>query len=238
MRFGGKIMGRGILLKIIDDTLKGKFLFLLVALLLYIGVSPVINYLIHFKWVLDIFFSIILLSGIYAVSNKKQHAVIASLLALPLFATIWLNSYLQQTGLTIAACVAWILFFGCVLVLFLKYIFSATRITSDVIYAAVIAYLLMGMFWAGVYLLTETIVPGSFDLTAAQRAKPGMLFIYFSFVTLTTLGYGDVTPTADYVYSFAILEAIIGQLYLAVLIARLVGIYKSDASDASPPGRT
>jgi hypothetical protein len=231
-------MGRNILLTIIDDTAKGKFLSLLVALLLYIGVSPVIDRLIRFPFVSDIFFSIILISGVFAVSRTRQHAVVALLLAVPLFATIWLNTHFQQTWLTAAMGVAWILFFGYTLALFLTHIFAATHVSRDVLYAASIAYLLMGMLWAGIYLLTETIAPDSFTLAAADRAKPGILFVYYSFVTLTTLGYGDVTPTADYAYAFAILQAVVGQLYLAILIARLVGIYKSGASDASPPEGT
>jgi hypothetical protein len=230
-------MGKNILWAVIDDTLKGKFLFLLVTLLLYIGLSPVIDRLIPVTFVFDVFFSIILLSGVYALGRKRGQALVALALALPLFATAWLNNFFPQTWLIAAVSVLSILFFGYVLVLLFTYIFKEPHVTREVIYAAIIAYLLIGLLWAGIYRLTDTAAPGSFEIASAESRDSQMLYLYYSFVTLTTLGYGDVTPTADYAYSFSILEAIIGQLYLAVLIARLVGMYKSGPPDACPPER-
>ena len=84
-------------------------------------------------------------------------------------------------------------------------------------------------------MLVETIQPGSFFIRPEQNLD-GILsqadFIYYSFATLTTLGYGDITPATSHVRSLAILEAVTGTLYIAVLIARLVGLYGSNtASD-------
>ena len=78
--------------------------------------------------------------------------------------------------------------------------------------------------WAFVYSVLESIQPGSFTIGEGQIDVGRRLYIYYSFVTITTLGYGDITPTTDLANSFSFLEAVTGQLYLAILIARLVGI--------------
>ncbi len=96
------------------------------------------------------------------------------------------------------------------------------------IMGAICAYFLMGLVWAFAYSTLEFFQPGSFQM------PPGTVnqetFAYYSYVTLTTLGYGEITPISAPARSFAILEAMIGQLYLAVLIARLVGIHIAQSS--------
>ena len=99
------------------------------------------------------------------------------------------------------------------------------------IYASIIVYLLLGITWGSVFLLVYQLDPTSFDLSAVQINKTEHIFMYFSFVTLTTLGYGDISPITSHVYSLAVVEAIIGQLYLTVLVARLVGLHISHSTD-------
>jgi voltage-gated potassium channel Kch len=112
----------------------------------------------------------------------------------------------------------------------LKIVFRAREITVETVAGAICVYLFIGIFWADVYALVEIAYPGSFSLLeggeqqhmqiAAHRASQ---FNYFSFVTLSTLGYGDITPITRPAQGLAAMEAILGQLFLAVLIARLVG---------------
>lgn len=100
-------------------------------------------------------------------------------------------------------------------------------ITTHRIQGAIAVYLMLGLIWAFAYSLVELQVPGSFQLPAAAAANgtTGMRsFVYFSFVTLTTLGYGDVIPLSSGARTLATLEALAGQLYLAVLVARLVAL--------------
>jgi hypothetical protein len=114
----------------------------------------------------------------------------------------------------------------------LAHVFKSTRITRETIAGAICAYLLIGAMWAHVFSIVENVSPGSFadnsiEADAASGPEPirdqADRFTYFSFVTLTTLGYGDMTPLTRPAKNLAALEAIFGQLYLAVLIARLVG---------------
>jgi hypothetical protein len=80
------------------------------------------------------------------------------------------------------------------------------------------------MMWALIFSLVESLQPGSFTMAQSQVQDSKFPFYYYSFVTITTLGYGEITPVTDIARSFAFLEAVIGQIYLVVLVARLVGI--------------
>ncbi len=106
-------------------------------------------------------------------------------------------------------------------------VFGGGRMTSDRIAGAVAVYLLLGLLWALFYGIIAATIPGSFTgIERFSMAESGaqMDFIYFSFVTLTTLGYGDISPVAPIAKTLAWLEAVFGQLFLAVTIARLVSL--------------
>jgi voltage-gated potassium channel Kch len=117
-----------------------------------------------------------------------------------------------------------VLFLLLLVVKILKFVFASRRVTTEVIHAAIVCYLLLGLCWAFIYVLIENLHPGSFSVSSVNAANASTAYTYFSFVTLTTLGYGDISPVAEVARSFAILEAITGQMYLAVLVARLVGM--------------
>jgi voltage-gated potassium channel Kch len=104
----------------------------------------------------------------------------------------------------------------------LRFSFHATEIDTEHLYAALSAYLLAGIFFGSFYWVLEQIGPGTFQTTGAFTR---MSAIYFSFVTLATLGYGDIVPRTDIARGLAIVEGVGGQLFLAVLVARLVSLY-------------
>lgn len=135
------------------------------------------------------------------------------------------------------------------LVAFLIWVISAiavrlareTRVTADTLYGAVVVYMLIGIAFAIIYGIVELASPGAFgglvrgplqeSLTVLRAGSEFPRLLYFSLVTLSTLGYGDVTPTHDFVRMLAPVEAILGQLYLAILIARLVALQLIPAVD-------
>ena len=105
-------------------------------------------------------------------------------------------------------------------------------------------YLLLGVLWALVYSALELLAPESFTIMVAGgagneamrfRADQAIFPLYYSFITLTTLGYGDVVPSSPPARMLAALEAIMGQLYLAVLVARLVGLHIAQATMGRKP---
>lgn len=109
----------------------------------------------------------------------------------------------------------------------LRHTLGARTVDAEHIYAALSAYLLAGLSFGVLYWAVERTAPGSFLYGGATRLMSQADGIYFSFVTLATLGYGDFVPKTEMTRGLAILEAVAGQLYLAVMVARLVSLYVS-----------
>jgi hypothetical protein len=180
---------------------------------------------------MDIFFTSILISAVYAVSKKKYILLIAALLALPMLVSIWTNRFVEIPSLVLVGDCFGILFMAFMVIVILSFIFRKQEITSNVIYGAIVVYLLIAIMWAFVFSVLENIHPGSFAVGEDQIEAGRSLFIYYSFVTITTLGYGDITPVTAPANSFSFLEAVTGQIYLVVLVARLVGIHIAQSMD-------
>jgi len=224
-------MRKRYLLTIIRETSKGRLVYLLIVLLLYLLLVPIVDRVIRINILFDLFMSVILVAAIYAVSQDKRRAIIASLLGAPMLVFMWLSNY--YTGDWIAICASFfaVLFFCYSIIRLLTFIFRESYVTKDVLYAAISVYLMMGVMWAGIYALMSNLDPSSFAIGSLENKDPNFIYTYYSFVTLTTLGYGDIAPMTDIAYSLAILEAIIGQLFLTVLIARLVALHITHSNE-------
>ena len=114
------------------------------------------------------------------------------------------------------------------LVMIWIHIEKENEVTIDLIMAAACAYILLGLVWAYVYYFVEVFHPNSFTVPG----HPGddlWDFYYYSFVTLTTVGYGDILAITKSARALSILEALTGQLYLAIMISRLVGLHASQS---------
>ena len=119
----------------------------------------------------------------------------------------------------------------------LRHVLSEGPVDPDKLYAAVSAYLLIGLAFASVYEALEFWQVGAFSFANPSDNDMDAL-MYFSLVTLSTVGYGDVVPSIPEARILAVLEAILGQLYLAVLMARLVGLHLSQPVPSSGPRST
>ena len=206
---------------------KSRFLLLLITLLGLMVIEPFLFEATGIKFLLDIFLTAILFSSIYAVSEKKQAAVIAVLLAVPKLATTSALTFITHPLLYLFDSIFGIIFIAYIIVLILAHIFKQEVVSLETIYGAIVVYILIGLMWAFLYNLTEILHPHSFTLAPELAIDPKKTLFYFSFVTLTTLGYGDISPISGPAKSLVMLEAIVGQMYLAVLIARLVGTHIS-----------
>jgi voltage-gated potassium channel Kch len=112
----------------------------------------------------------------------------------------------------------------------LVHIFHQQDIDADIIAGAIVAYLLMALMWSLLYGVLEAAHPGSFKFAEGVVRIGRELFTYFSFVTITTVGYGDIFPVTPVARAFSNLEAVVGQLYLVILVSWLVGKYVSARS--------
>jgi hypothetical protein len=122
-----------------------------------------------------------------------------------------------------ATLITYTIFIGIAIFILIKKLFSEKKVTVDTIQGGSSVYLLMGIFWAFVYHILIIADPGAISFSSSGEELSSIL--YFSFTTLTTLGYGDITPVSWVARNLTTLEAVIGQLFLAIFVARLVGLY-------------
>lgn len=136
--------------------------------------------------------------------------------------------YMVAVSLTLASITALIVFsIYCVL----RYVMQARVITADQIYAGICAYLMLGFAFAAVFFLLDILQPNSFAVNTSLKEMNGPDLMYFSFVTLATLGYGDITPLTRFARSLSALEALTGSLFIAVFMARLVSLGTASRDD-------
>jgi len=175
--------------------------------------------------VLQLVFSLILISGVALVAHSRIALVLATLLAAGTGIVEWIRLYEPSKQLTVIGTSLWIVFFSMLAAVILVRVFREGKINLHRIQGAVCVYLLLGVIWSGCYRLVIQFDPAAFNLPVPPVDDTVLSqLVYFSFVTLTTVGYGDMTAVHSAARSLALLEALAGQLFPAVLIARLVSM--------------
>ncbi len=181
---------------------------------------------------IQILVTFILLAGLTAVGRSRRFVIVGLTLVLPAVALNWLARIDGMYSLLILSSVLATAFLVYLAVLILNYVMRAAKVDSNTIAGAVCVYILMGYAWGLGYFIMEAWSPAAIiHTTPLPPDRVGGLLeatsdaVYFSFATLTTLGYGDITPLSAGARTLAVLEAIMGQLYLVVLIARFVGLH-------------
>jgi hypothetical protein len=186
------------------------------------------------RYLLDAITLLVLISGADAVSDRRSalFRCAAGLAALSFLLQLLTHSYLDRSILLLKH-VSAMLFLIVVAGAVLSRVLGGGRITTHRIQGAVAVYLMLGLIWASAYSLVFLCDPTSFDLgpstgemadLEAIETKGMSRLIYFSFVTMTTVGYGDITPQSVVAGNLAILQALTGQIYLVVILARLVSL--------------
>ena len=188
---------------------------------------PILNRFIVARILIDAFMTAIVVSLAYTISNRKVHLFAGTFFGLLLLVSLWLPAASQNKWLAASGMAAGAICFAVGMASLLDFIQKSGEVNREVIYASILLYLLAAFMWAFVYTLLELIDPNSFNIVSDQPAELLLMFEYFSLVTITTLGYGDIAPVTQVARSFATLEAIVGQLYLVVAVAWLVGMYVS-----------
>ncbi len=207
------------------------------ASLLLAVAQPLTSGLLGDQGSFDIFFSLLIGAVLLLVFEEREHRRIAISLGLAALLGIWLSYGFGGCAgrvLLVATHLLAVGFFAFALYGILRGIF-AKQASGDAIFGAVCGYILLGIIWTLLYSAIETASPGSFAMpaprqpnVAAARPDRGVLG-YYSFITLATVGYGDVTPTTPLARTLAWMEAITAQFYLAILVAGLVGFKVAQA---------
>jgi len=203
--------------------MKSRFIYIIFATMLVLMVNPFIRPL----GLIGHLFSTLLLAMIplasaYTLTEDRKKAIIVLLIAAPFVILDGLNVYFTSRPMMIVAFSFGTILYFYIVFLLVKNLLSIRVITADLIYCAISIYLLIGIMWAGIYTVLEGISPGSFSGTSGT-----VDLLYFSFVTLTTVGFGDVAPLSILGKRLAVFEAAMGSIYMAVIIAMIVGRYMS-----------
>ncbi len=171
--------------------------------------------------------TLLLVSGVIAMTGRGRATAVVGVVALSSFVARWITLIHPGPVVAIWDLALAILAISLLTGFVLRHVFREGPITADRIRGSILAYLLLGILWGLAYQLIDLCVPGAFRFPETHVSGPGRLnqsLVYFSYVTLTTVGYGDITPLYPVARTLAAAEALVGQLYPAILIGRLVSL--------------
>ena len=209
---------------------------LLVALAVLLICAPFVEELEGGHLILSLLFSLVLVAAVVVVADRKRTLAIALVLAVPAITARWISNFRPDLVHPAAFLVLALLLLAFVIGHLLHFILHAPVVTVEVLCASIAAYLMLGLMWTVAYWLVDQLTPGgafSFNTSRGAQTINGFTGFYFSFMTLSTVGYGDITPVSRAARGLAAMEAMTGLLYVAVLIARLVSVYSRTKPDDS-----
>jgi hypothetical protein len=175
--------------------------------------------------------TVVLFSAVVAVGGRRRTLVLAVALGTPTFICKWINHLRPDMVPRQVYTVGLIVFMGFIIGHHLRFVLRAPRVNAEVLCAGISIYLMMGVFWAGAYLLAAESSPGAFAFTLTSDSRHSMAAyraLYFSLCTLGGFTYGDIIPVTTAARMLATMEATVSMFYVTILIARLVGLYSSE----------
>jgi hypothetical protein len=210
----------------------GRFTVLLATILLLIVAQPIFSGHVFAESFVSASIALVLVSALYAFRTTRTYFTIALILMVPSIGSRLALQFTANPTLEMVGALSSCLFLAVTVIASVSRLFTVKSVTLDGISAAICSYLLMGVAWAYAFAFMELRHPGSFSTALFQRTTGSIApllasfhtFIYYSFECLTTTGFGDIVPISDSARSLSVLESVFGQLYMAILIARLVGI--------------
>jgi amino acid transporter len=171
------------------------------------------------------------------LAQRKRRSMIGWALALPAIVERLAIIFVPSPAVYLAGTTLWLLLFLFITWHLLRGVLRQKEITSETISMSISVYLLLGFTWGLFYIVLHHVQPLAFNLgsppapdSGASEQKAFPILIYFSLITLATIGYGDITPVTLQARYAAVAEGIMGQFYLAILVARLVGMQMSQAA--------
>ena len=210
----------------------GRYTVLLFTILLMIVAQPLFATHKLAQAFVTLLMSLVLLAALYSLSESRGFFIFGLILMAPAFIARWIVQFFPSSTVDVIAAISASTFIFFTVIALVRQLFNVRRVTLDTIAAAICAYLLMALAWGFMFALVAFKQPDAFSaglVLKPSRDSASIIaelhnFIYYSFVCLTTTGYGDIAPRSEIARMLSILESVCGQMYLAVLIARLVSL--------------
>ncbi|MBB6095157.1 hypothetical protein HNQ60_004047 [Povalibacter uvarum] len=199
--------------------------YLFISLLAFIAAAPFIDDSPHGVLVRNAINIFIIVSAVAAVGRSTGSFIIIVLLAAPAMLLRWLSFTTDDSNYFDVALRMNAAMYAAAIAFLMRYVFDREVMDSDRLWGAAACFLLLGVLWCFLYAIVDRMVPDAYLIRGSAGALDLTDLVYFSFSTLTTTGFGDIVPIARIAKVASVLEAVIGQLFLAILIARLVGVY-------------
>ncbi len=213
----------------IDRLIVHRMFWLLVALILTLVVSPIIDMYgeSSHRLYLALLTTVLMISAVYAASVSRVGRIVGIVLATVWVLLAWFRLFSDTLNATMWSDIALMILLFYVLVILIGRTVALKETDFDGMCGAVAAYFLIAAAWGVSYRVIETVAPGSFSISGQILESAGSHWLYFSLTTITTLGYGDITPASPFARMWSTLEASAGVLYIALLIARLISLYRN-----------
>jgi len=210
-----------------ESGLSGMIILLIIMQFVLI---PLFGSYSFFMIILNIFWMLFLLAGIFSLATSTKQASVIAIVPVLFIAFSWISVFRSTPFVLIAALCFSIATFLLLIILVLIKVFEPGPISAHRVIGSIVIYMLFAHLWTVVYIYFYNQIPSSFQLSLPDFESNSLQanFLYFSYVTLTTTGYGEILPLHPFVRALVNLESIVGVLYPVVLIGRLV-------SDANIP---
>jgi voltage-gated potassium channel len=212
---------------------KNRFLLLLAAAFLYLVLPAFFSKSFFFEIVMLVAMSFLFIQSLFAVFDNTRHLVTAFSIGLVILLLSWADYFGDSQVMMTIRLSSYVLFFSFIMYGLFKIIFTTRKVSPNLISVAIVVYLMFGIIGGALALLIKMYHPEAYSLPEQEFPSELLNFTYYSFVTLTTLGYGDIYPLAPESQTLAYLMAIIGQFYIAVIVALLVSKFAAPEADAA-----
>lgn len=212
----------------------GTYGWLLVAMIATFFLGPLLTEVEYGVRIADIVAVLVVIAAIIAVTDDRRHVYTLAIIALAAVIPQGLDPHVESNWTGVLANIASIGFLGYLLIVILRNVFTTNCVTIDTLVGSVCGYLLIAAIFAAIYSTVILIEPNAFVVDPSLGVDPanlhfqGMHFgvlTYYSVITLTTVGYGDVVPANTITRGLVSTEAVLGQVYLTIIVARLVGLH-------------
>ena len=212
------------------EHVKGRVVYVLLVMILLQLTYP---FSLLGNWQNAIYFSLyvaLLASGVYLASVNRTRMIITAAVAVLNIAVgvPWVITGGDILWLTLASYLLLIAFQAMIILVLVEYMFVATRVNRDMIFSASTIYIILGNLFTAIYMIIHTLDPEAFASTTLSTPLPWQRMVYFSYSTLTTLGYGDINPVSPWAQSVSSIEAMLGLLYIAIILERMASSYGAE----------